>query len=234
MRQTQNSFCLSEFSELARFPNMKHFLIFTTLSTIFATTLFAGHPEKNAEDFVQVYDGKNLDGIETEGNWQIQDDGSLYLEPREGETGWSRYNHYIWLKEKYGDFVFDFEYKHGKDGNSGLYFRCADKVDPTKSGFEVQIKDSLGLEDEKMGHHDNGGVIQTKGASKNMSKPANEWNRMTVTMKGSQIQVVLNGELIQDFDLAKEKKDDKELVCRSKSSETTFIVSLKLSIAEAG
>jgi len=191
---------------------MKQFLIFTTLSTIFATSLFAGHPEFGGEGFTVLYDGKNLDGIETEGNWKIQEDGSLFLEPREGEKGWSRYNHYIWLKEKHGDFVFDFEYKHPEGGNSGLYFRCADKVDPTKSGFEVQIKDSTGLADDKMGHHDLGGVIQTKGASKNMSKPANEWNRMTVTMKGNQLQVVLNGELIQDFDLSKEKKEDKELV----------------------
>ncbi len=191
---------------------MKQFLIFTTLSTIFATSLFAGHPEFGGEGFTVLYDGKNLDGIETEGNWKIQEDGSLFLKPREGEKGWTRYNHYIWLKEKHGDFVFDFEYKHAEGGNSGLYFRCADKVDPTKSGFEVQIKDSTGLADDKMGHHDLGGVIQTKGASKNMSKPSNEWNRMTVTMKGNQIQVVLNGELIQDFDLKAEKKKDKALV----------------------
>ncbi len=174
-------------------------------------TVQAGHPEKNAEGFVTIFDGKDLSGIRTEGNWKIQEDGSLYLSPREGETDWTRYNHYIWLKEKYGDFTFDFEYKHGKGGNSGLYFRCSDTIDPTKSGFEVQIIDSTGKADAAMGHHDLGGIIKTKGASKNKSKAPGEWNRMTVTMKGNQLTVVLNGEIIQDFDLAAAKEKGKEL-----------------------
>lgn len=176
-----------------------------------AFSLEAGHPEKGAKGFTCVYDGTDLSGIETEGNWKIQEDGSLYLEPREGESGWKRYHHYIWLPEKYGDFVFDFEYKHGKGGNSGFYFRVTDKNEPTVSGFEVQILDSTGKADSEMGHHDLGGVIKTKGASKNMTRPPGEWNRMTVTMKGSHLTVVLNGEKVQDFDLAAEKPEDKEL-----------------------
>jgi len=191
---------------------MKYVSILSLISTLFGAIVQAGHPAPDAEGFVTVFDGKDMSGIETAGNWTIQDDGSLYLEPREGETDWKRYDCYIWLKEKYGDFTFDFEYKHEEGGNSGLYFRCADKVDPTKSGFEVQIKDSTGLADEKMGHHDLGGVIRTQGASKNMSKPAGEWNRMTVTMRGDHLTVILNGEKIQDFNLREKKDDEKELV----------------------
>jgi len=174
-------------------------------------TIEAGHPEKNAEGFEPLFDGSDLSHLETEGNWKIQDDGSLRLEPREGEEGWKRYHHYLWLEEEYGDFVFDFEYKHPEGGNSGLYFRVTDREDPVKSGFEVQILDSTGTPDEEMGHHDLGGVIKTKGASRNMSRPAGEWNRMTVKMEGSHLTVVLNGETIQDFDLAEEKPEGKPL-----------------------
>ena len=124
-----------------------------------------------AEDgFTVVYDGKDLSGVETEGNWQIQPDGALYLEPRPGEKGWTRYGSYLWVKGDYTDFVFDFEYKHEKGGNSGFYFRVIDKAEPTDSGFEVQIMDSTGKADAEMGHHDLGGVIRTQGASRNMSK----------------------------------------------------------------
>lgn len=185
-------------------------ILLLVLSTSLSTAR-AGHPEKNAEGFVTIFDGKDLSSVVTEGNWQIQGDGSLALVPREGESGWKRYHHYLWLKEKYADFTFDFEYKHGPGGNSGLYFRCADQVDPTLSGFEVQILDSLGKPNAEMGHHDNGGIIKTKGATKNMSKPAGEWNRMTVTMKGSQLTVVLNGETIHDLDLAAAKEAGKNL-----------------------
>lgn len=170
-----------------------------------------GHPGKDAAGFLTIFDGTSMDHLETEGNWTIADDGSLYLEPREGEEGWKRYHHYVWLKEQYGDFVFDFEYKYNEGGNSGFYFRVGDRKDPVESGFEVQILDSTGKADAEMGHHDNGGIIKTQGASKNMTIAPGEWNRMTVTMKGNHLTVVMNGEKIQDFDLAEKKPKEKKL-----------------------
>lgn len=191
---------------------MKQFFLTLSATLIFPFVIQAGHPADDAEGFVTIFDGKDLSMLETEGNWVIDDEGALYLEPREGEEGWKRYHHYLWLKEAYGDFVFDFEYKHAEGGNSGFYFRVADKADPVTSGFEVQIMDSTGKPDSEMGHHDLGGVIKTKGASKNMSKPAGEWNRMTVKMKGNQLTVTLNGETIQNFDLKEAKEEKKDLV----------------------
>lgn len=190
---------------------MKKILTLFVSVAFIALSVQAGHPEKDAEGFVTIFDGTDMEMLETEGNWTIADDGSLYLEPREGEEGWKRYHHYLWLKEQYGDFVFDFEYKHNEGGNSGFYFRVGDRADPVTGGFEVQILDSTGKQDEEMGHHDNGGVIKTQGASKNMTIAPGEWNRMTVTMKGNQLTVVLNGEKVQDFDLSAKKPEDKEL-----------------------
>lgn len=182
---------------------------------VFASTAFADdhrkHPAKDDKSFTTIFDGKDLSNIKTEGNWKIQDDGSLHLTPRSGEKGWTRYGSYIWLKEDYADFTFDFEFKYGKGGNSGLYFRCADEVDPTKSGFEVQILDCWG-KDKKLGQHDMAGVIRTAGPTKNACKKPGEWNRMTVTMKGDQLTVVLNDELVQDINLAEKKPKDKKLV----------------------
>jgi len=69
----------------------------------------------------------------------------------------------------------------------------------------------MGMADDAMGHHDNGGIIRTKGADRNMTLPAGEWNRMTVTMRGDRLVVVLNGETVQDFDLAEKKPEGKVL-----------------------
>ena len=185
---------------------MKMPLFVLTLPLLLLTTVLADHHEKK-DGFTSL----TLSDLKTEGNWQAQEDGVLYLEPREGEDGWKRYHHYLWTNEKYKDFTFSFEYKHGEGGNSGLYFRCVDQEDPVEGGFEVQILDSLGKADEEMGHHDNGGVIKTKGADKNASKPAGEWNKMVVTMKGTHLTVMLNGHKVQDFDLAEKKPEDKPL-----------------------
>lgn len=190
---------------------MKSLLGLLLLSTFFVNTIIAKDPERNLKGFEVIYDGSDLSKLKTSGNWKIQDDGSLYLQPRDGESGWTRYHHYLWLIEGYKDFVFEFEYKHLEAGNSGLYFRASDEADPVNSGFEVQIMDSTGKADEEMGHHDLGGVIKTKGASKNAGKPAGEWNLMKVTLKGTHLKVVLNGITVQDFDLAAEKPEDKDL-----------------------
>lgn len=173
-----------------------------------------GHPT-DFSGFETIYDGKDLAKLKTEGNWQIQPDGSLKLTPREGETGWTRYPHYLWLPGEYGDFTVDFEFQYTAGGNSGLYFRCADEVDPTASGFEVQILDSFGV-DKALGHHDMGGIIKTGGPSENRSKAPGEWNRMTVSMKGDRVVVVLNGVCIQDFNLREKKPADKKLVASGK------------------
>jgi hypothetical protein len=42
-----------------------------------------------------------------------------------------------------------------------------------------------------------------------MVKPAGEWNRYTITLKGSHLQVVLNGERIIDLDLAQSAIKDR-------------------------
>jgi hypothetical protein len=180
-----------------------------TLTLCLLLPLYAFADKDKAEGFTVLYDGTNLDQLQTTGNWQIQDDGALYLEPREGEEGWKRYDAYLWLAEEYGDFIFDFEYKFEEGGNSGFYFRIADEAEPTQSGFEVQILDNYGK--EAATHHDNGGVIKTAPPLVNASIPPGEWNHMRVTLRGSKLKVMLNDKMVQDIDLEKLRPEDKPL-----------------------
>lgn len=160
--------------------------------------------------FVSLFNGKDLTGWKTEGNWLAEAGGVLAIKPRPGEEGWKRYGSYLWAEKQYGDFIFDFEYKHPPKGNSGFFFRCGDLADPVTTGLEVQILDSYGKEGQ-LTNHDLGGVIKTAGPSKNMAKPAGEWNRMIVTCKGSNLKVQLNGEQIVDVDLSETESKDKPL-----------------------
>jgi hypothetical protein len=168
------------------------------LSLVLAGGLAAEEP---ADGFVEMFNGKDLTGWQTTGNWVIGENNVLTLKPRPGESGWKRFNDYIATGKQYGDFILDLEFKFDKGGNSGVFMRIGDLKDHVNSGFEVQILDTHGL--EKPGHHDCGGVIKTQGPSKNMVKPAGEWNRYIITLKGSHLTVILNGEQIQDLDLSK-------------------------------
>jgi hypothetical protein len=143
---------------------------------------------------------------ETKGNWILGDDGVVTLKPRPGESGWQRYDAYLWLKGDYQDFEIDFEYKVEKKGNSGFYFHVGDVKKPVETGIEVQIYDSHGKPaDAKLTDHDSGGIIPSIPPTKNTAKPAGEWNRFVITSKGDKLTVVLNGETVNEVDLAGDK-----------------------------
>ena len=163
-----------------------------------ATVILSAVAARAAEDdgFVDLLAPGDLSRFTTEGNWAVQEDGTVKLEPRPGESGWTRYGSYLWLDEQYADFVFQLDFKLPPRGNSGVYFHVGDKSDATDTGIEVQILDSHGK--KKLSHHDCGGVIRTQAPSKNAVKPAGDWNHLTVTCRDDRVSVELNGEQIID------------------------------------
>lgn len=161
------------------------------------------------DGFVEMFNGKDLTGWQTTGNWIAEQDGTITLKPRPGESGWQRYGDYLTTTKQYANFIIDLEFKFNAKGNSGVFLRVGDLKDHVTSGMEVQILDTYGK--ENVGHHDCGGVIRTVGPSKNMVKPAGEWNHYTITVKDNQLTVVLNGEQIVDIDLSKSAMNDRPL-----------------------
>ena len=157
--------------------------------------------------FEPMFNGKDLTGWKTTGNWIVEEGGIVTLKPRPGEKGWQRYDAYLTTERKYRDFILDLEFKFGKGGNSGVFLRVGDPKSQVNSGFEVQILDTHGKANP--GHHDCGGVIRTSAPSKNMAKPAGEWNRYVITVDGNLLQVVLNGEKIIDLQLDKSAIKDR-------------------------
>lgn len=166
---------------------------------------------RDLSEFRRMYNGKDLSGWQTTGNWIPQDDGSLLIEPRDGEKGWQRYDAYLWSEKKYKDFVLDVEYAYPPGGNSGVYFRVGDRNDPVQQGIEAQILDSSEKEGPP-GSHDHGGIVGSEAApSRNMSRAPHQWNRMVVTCIGNYLQVELNGEQIIETHLDKGAMKDRPL-----------------------
>jgi len=151
----------------------------------------------------------DLSKWETNGNWIQEEDNVLSIQPRPGEEGWRRFDDYLWSKKQYGDFALELEYKIPEDGNSGVFVRVREKDDPVETGIEVQINDVHGK--EELTAHDCGGVIGTVGPSKNMAKPADEWNKMRVTVVGTQLKVNLNGEQVVNVNLQNTSRSDRPM-----------------------
>ena len=91
------------------------------------------------EGFRYMFNGKDLTGWQTTGNWAVKKGRVVTLEPRLGEKGWTRYSDYITTTRKYKNFELKLDFKFNKRGNSGVFMRVGDVKDHVNSGFEVQI-----------------------------------------------------------------------------------------------
>jgi hypothetical protein len=171
---------------------------------VVALVLAVGSVHGQGKDgWVNLLEGNDLKkNCFTTGNWILGSDGVVTLEPRPGEKGWQRYDAYLWAKKQYKDFECEFEYKVAKNGNSGFYFHVGDLKEPVKNGIEVQLYDSASKpKDAKLTDHDSGGIIPGIPPTKNSAKPAGEWNKMLVSVKGSKVTVELNGVVVNDVSL---------------------------------
>lgn len=161
----------------------------------------------SAQEAVNLLEGNSLTKHwTTTGNWKIDKEGVVTLDPREGEKGWQRYDAWLSSTKQYTDFEVEFEYRVQKGGNSGFYVHVGDVKEPVSSGIEVQIYDSGSkAADAKLTDHDSGGIIPGIPPTKNAAKPAGEWNKFQITVKGNSLKVVLNGVLVNDVDLQNDK-----------------------------
>ena len=178
---------------------------------ICATLAFGAAPRCVAaearEGFQPMFNGKDLTGWRTTGNWIVEEGGVVALHPRPGEKGWKRYDAYLTTERKYRDFILDLEFKIDQGGNSGVFLRVGDPSSQVDRGFEVQILDTHGK--ENITAHDCGGVIGTAVPSKNMVKPAGQWNRYVITCVGSHLTLDFNGEQVIDLDLSESRLKDR-------------------------
>ena len=158
--------------------------------------------------FTPMFNGKDLSGWQTTGNWVVEDNNVVTLKPRSGEHGWTRYADYLTTKRQYDNFVLKLDFKFDKAGNSGVFMRVGNLKDHVNSGFELQILDTYGKKNPSS--HDCGGIIWlVNGPTKNMVKPAGQWNEYIVYLKDNRLKVTFNGEQINDLDISKTKIKDR-------------------------
>ncbi|SIO24265.1 protein of unknown function [Singulisphaera sp. GP187] len=161
-----------------------------------------------AEEFQDLFNGKNLDGWVAEGVKDFDKDGESrpVWSVQNGEIvctgkgfGFLRYD-----REEFADFVLQVEFRMAPKCNSGLGIRTR-VFDPKSSkatrpsiySYEIQLTDDAGLPASK---HSSGSLYRYVAPKVSAMKPASEWNRIVVECVGSQIKATLNGQEIIDVD----------------------------------
>ena len=109
----------------------------------------------------------------------------------------------ILSKVDYENFVLDMEYAMDKDGNSGVFVYVSNMDLFPKYKIEVQLLDdeSPEFKGKELPYQQSGSLYGRAAALEIASKPAGEWNRMTIVCRGKNVHVVLNGKAVVDANL---------------------------------
>jgi 3-keto-disaccharide hydrolase len=148
------------------------------------------------QGWITLLDGSNLDhwNVVGDGNWRVVD-GVVQADMKTGKD-----NGFLVSKNTYRDFEIRAEFWVSDDANSGIYMRCADpKVITDRSCYEANIFDQR--PDPTYGT----GAITHLVAVSPMPKAGGKWNTLHITVKGTELTVVLNGSVTargQDSKLA--------------------------------
>ena len=108
----------------------------------------------------------------------------------------------LWTAKQYTDFVLDVEFKTADGTNSGVIVHCSNTKMWIPNSVEIQIADDYSPKWAKApASWRCGAVFGHLPASKRMVKKPGEWNRFTITCKGSTIWVMLNGDTVTVMDM---------------------------------
>ncbi|MDX1952645.1 MAG: family 16 glycoside hydrolase [Verrucomicrobiota bacterium] len=142
-----------------------------------------------------IFNGKDLTGwkkIEG-GDWTVENGVLIGRNGINWTTNPEKTGSWLSTEKPYKDFRLELQYTVNQNGNSGIFFRSAHEKNPAFTGYEVQIYDAPGRPPSKTGP---GSIYDTVAPTKNLVRPAGEWNTVTITAQEELIRVEMNGETI--------------------------------------
>lgn len=177
---------------------MRRILTTATLASLAALAAHAqpGRPKLPGEDWVQIYNAKDLTGWTNVGKekWEVESDGTLH-----GIAVTKGYG-YLRTEKNYKDFHLSFKFKCEGTGNSGLFFHVDFKpgTADVSQGPQFEI-------DCTIGRH-TGGVYDVGRQWIVWPAPENEtvvrmgeWNEYLLKVEGNRYISRLNGVLMVDY-----------------------------------
>lgn len=203
----------------------------STLLSVFALSLLALAPMSQAADakintltkkekaagWKLLFDGKTLDGwhnFKTTGvrpGWQVKDGTLACVDPHNAGD--------ILTADKFDNFELSLEFNISVGGNSGIMFRVIEEGGAAwASGPEFQLQDNVGGKDGQLC-----GWLYAlyqpptdpkTGKPVDATKPAGEWNKITLLISKEKCEHVVNGVKYLDYVIGSD--DFKARVAKSK------------------
>jgi Domain of Unknown Function (DUF1080) len=144
-----------------------------------------------------LFDGKLLDtfrGWRSDGmpqGWHVVD-GTLAKEGHVDD---------LVTREQFGNFELELEWKIGRAGNSGVFYRGTREYDEIYwSGPEYQLLDDANAHDGRNPLTAAGSAYGLYGPPAGVVKPFGEWNKTRIVIKGDHVEHWLNGQKVVEYD----------------------------------
>ncbi len=138
-----------------------------------------------------LFNGKDLKGWKGDG--YIVEDGAIACTP-EGRN--------LITEETFSNYILEFDFLLTPGANNGLGIHYPGTGDGAYTGMEIQVLDNTAEKYKDLKDYQfHGGIYTLAAAKKSGLKPVGEWNHEQVTVNGSNVKVVLNGETILEANL---------------------------------
>ena len=193
---------------------MKYLLLLLLTLPVFAEEINTLTPEEKADGWQLLFNGKDLSGFRSfrsEENpgpgWKIEDGILVKTANIPGGD--------IVTREKFGDYIFAWEWKISPKGNNGIKYLVVEER-PTAPGPEYQMIDDIGHRDGKNGPHRHTAALYdiNPPSDKKQLKPVGEWNSSRIVVKGKSVEHWLNGVRVVSYEL--ESDELKAAIAKSK------------------
>ncbi|HEY5511638.1 MAG TPA: family 16 glycoside hydrolase [Prolixibacteraceae bacterium] len=160
-------------------------------------------PEEQKEGFAPLFNGVNFEGWT--GNtvdYEVKN-GEIVLNVDNGPSHGN-----LFTQGEYRDFIYRFEFQLTPGANNGLGIRAPLEGDAAYVGMELQIlDDDAPIYSQLQPYQYHGSVYGVIPAKRGSLKPTGQWNYEEVVVKGNNVKVILNGNVITDGDIQKASRN---------------------------
>lgn len=165
-------------------------MLLSCVGLLCLTAFIAQGEDNKDEGFKPLFNGKDHTGWVGNLKGYPVTEGMIAVDPKQGGGN-------LYTEKEYKDFVLRFEFKLTPGANNGIGIRTPKEGDPAYVGMEIQVLDDTAekyKDLQKWQFH--GSVYGISPAKTGFLKPVGEWNSEEITVKGREIIVKLNGEVI--------------------------------------
>jgi hypothetical protein len=183
-----------------RLPLVLGLVLSTALVSCKSMSSAQGSPssESRAGSWRVLFDGKNADAwrgykmTTLPPGWTIAN----------GELSKQKATEDIITKDEFGDFEFEMDWKMGKGGNSGLFYRGSEEFERVYwSAPEYQLLDDPNAADGRNRLTSAGAAYGLYAPPAGIVKPFGEWNTTRIVVKGPHVEHWLNGTKLLEYEL---------------------------------